>query len=133
MEPESPSPLFDGSLFQTYNKGFWSPLLTTDARHVLYRITAPAIANKHPATPPTTPGMEMPGTTSRSSVQLGADLARLRPLSVQLWMEGRGGEPNGINKRSADCASGNGARLLAQERLSAPGARRAARSPVDRR
>jgi hypothetical protein len=96
MEPEFPSPLLDGGLvFQTYNKGFWSPLLTTDARHVLYRITAPAIANKHPATPPTTPGMEMPGTTSRSAAQLGADLARVRPLSVQLWMEGRGVSPVG--------------------------------------
>ncbi len=90
MEPESPSPLFDGGLFQIYNKGFWSPLLTTDARHVLYRITAPAIANKHPATPPTTPGMEMPGTTSRSA-PFGADLARVRPISVQLWMDGARG------------------------------------------
>jgi hypothetical protein len=34
--------------------------LTSNTRHVLYRITALAIAAKHPNTPPTTPPTEMP-------------------------------------------------------------------------
>jgi hypothetical protein len=38
--------------------------LTSNTRHVLHRITAPAIANKHPNTPPTTPPIEIPATPS---------------------------------------------------------------------
>jgi hypothetical protein len=34
--------------------------LTSNTRQVLYRITAPAIAAKHPNTPPTTPPTAMP-------------------------------------------------------------------------
>jgi hypothetical protein len=40
--------------------GFRPPLLISNKRHLLYKITAATIAKKHPKKPPTMPGMEMP-------------------------------------------------------------------------